>query len=279
VPLRDIVTGTNPPALGYDRWIMPRRPTTPGKPQAAMTTIGGQLVLSERLATFKRIYRWLNLTLVHQATWPLLLLLTAAPAVDPEQVPMPWSLARAGAPALAALFAFAYLRQAPEGDRGTGGQGDRAVDRSLIVPLSPLPPARLAEQARFALLGLPLMVAAVRLVEGPWQPAAKLMAFGLADVAAYHLIHFGVVVRSYRDRAQGMAVATLLFAVSWGMHDALLTALGPSAASPALALLGGFVTGLAIALLSRALRRWPGGALPAAATHWLLIYLIFGFAR
>jgi hypothetical protein len=62
------------------------------------------------------------------------------------------------------------------------------------------------------------------------------------------------------------------------MHDALLTALGPSEASPALALVGGFVIGLAIALLSRAVRRWPGGLLPAAATHWLLIYLIFGFA-
>jgi hypothetical protein len=97
-------------------------------------------------------------------------------------------------------------------------------------------------------------------------------------VAAYHLIHFGVVVRSYPDRAHGLWMATLLFAVSWGIHDALLTALGPSAASPALALVGGLVIGLAIALLSRALRRWPGGALPAAATHWLLIYLIFGFA-
>ncbi len=235
-----------------------------------MTTIGGQLVLSDRLAAFKRLYRWLNLTLVHQATWPLFLLLTTAPAVDPEQTPMPWYLARIGAPAAAALLALLYLRQQPIG--------------TLIPDLSPASQETgrrgdaLVQQARFLLLGLPMMVAAVRLIDGPTESAAKLMLFGLADVAAYHLIHFGVVVRSYPDRAHGLWVATFLFALSWGIHDALLTGLGPSEASPPLALLGGFVIGLAIALLSRAIRYWPGGALPAAATHWLLIYLIFGFA-
>jgi hypothetical protein len=241
-----------------------------------MTTIGGQLVVSERLAMFKRVYRWLNLTLIHQAVWPLLLLLASAPSGEPEATPLPWYLARVGAPATAALLALVYLWERPlsdphpttrhpEGPRpalqARGGRG-----------------AAMEQQARFLLLGLPVMVAIVRLVQGPVEPAAKLMLFGLADVAAYHLIHFGVVERSYPDRAQGMAAATLLFAVSWGMHDALLTALGPSAASPALALLGGFVLGLGIALLARLVRRWPGGALPAAAAHWLLIYLIFGFA-
>jgi hypothetical protein len=250
-------------------------PELPAKPQTAMTTIGGQVVLSERLATFKRLCRWLNLTLVHQATWPLLLLLTSAPPGEPEETPLPWYLARLGAPVAATLAALLYLRLRP-------------------VEEAPIPPGRhpddtrssgrasgrahaLAQQARFLLLGLPLMVAVARLVDGPVEPAAKLALFGLADVAAYHLIHFGVVVRSYQDWAHGMWVATLLFALSWGIHDALLTALGPSAASPALALLGGCVLGLVIALLSRAIRRWPGGALPAAAAHWLVIYLIFGF--
>jgi hypothetical protein len=242
-----------------------------------MTTIGGQLVLSDRLAAFKRLYRWLNLTLVHQATWPLLLLLTTAPAVDPEQTPMPWYLSRVGAPAAAALLALLYLRQQPVGAtlippaRHPEGTRPASQERGRRGEA-------LVQQARFVLLGLPMMVAAVRLIDGPAEPAAKLMLFGLADVAAYHLIHFGVVVRSYPDRAHGLWVATFLFALSWGIHDALLTGLGPSEASPPLALLGGFVIGLTIALLSRALRSWPGGALPAAAMHWLLIYLIFGFA-
>src|SRR5215216_3296917 len=251
-------------------------PERPAKPQTGMTTIGGQLVLGERLATFKRLYRWLNLTLVHQATWPLLLLLTSAPAGEPEQTPMPWYLARVGAPAVAALAALLYLRQRPvttltPQSRHPEGTRPALQERGRRGAL-------LVQQARFLLLGLPLMVAIVRLVEGPVEPAAKLMLYGLADVAAYHLIHFGVVVRSYPDWAHGMWVATFLFALSWGLHDSLLTALGPSEASPVLALLGGFVIGLAIALLSRAIQRWPGGALPAAATHWLLIYLIFRFS-
>lgn len=234
-----------------------------------MTTSGDPLVLSERLAMFKRVYRWLNLTLVHQAIWPLLLLLTSAPSGEIEQTPMPWYLARLGAPALAAALAFVYLRQRPL-------SGAVAPSSSPAAPTSRKRGA-LVEQARFVLLGLPLMMLAVRLVDGPVQPAVKLALFGLADVAAYHLIHFGVVVRSYASPAQGIGVATLLFAVSWGIHDALLTALGPSSSSPALAFGGGFFLGLLVVLMARALHRWPGGDLPAAAAHWLLIYLIFGF--
>jgi hypothetical protein len=250
---------------------MPDRPT---KPQTAMTTSGGRLVLGERLAMFKRVYRWLNLTLVQQAIWPLLLLLTAAPWGKPQETPLDWYLARLGGPAAAALLALVYL-----GERPIEDPHPPRVPRmpSAATPKSRRTPG-LTAQARFVVLGLPVMLAVARLSAGPVAPAAKLMVFGLADVAAYHLIHFGVVARSYPDRAQGLTVATFLFAVSWGMHDALLTALGPPAASPGLAMLGGFVLGLAIALLSRALRRWPGGVLPAAAAHWFVIYLVFGFA-
>src|SRR3954469_25287681 len=83
------------------------------QPQTAATTAGGQLVLSDRLASFKRTYRWLNLTLVQQATWPLILLLTAAPAGTPDEIPMPWYLARIAGPACAAVLALIYLRERP----------------------------------------------------------------------------------------------------------------------------------------------------------------------
>jgi hypothetical protein len=237
-----------------------------------MTSMSGQMILSDRLAAFKRVYRWLNLTLIHQACWPLLVLLATAPTGKPDEIPFPWYWARLGAPIAAAFLAFIYLRERPLDATDSGGIVQDVSIQKKTTGRS------VAEQARFVLLGLPLMVAAVRLLDGPVEPAGKLIVFGLADVAAYHLIHFGVVVRSYPDAAQGISVATLLFALSWGIHDALLTAIGPSDASPALALLGGLVLGLFIALLSRAIHRWPGGALTAAATHWLLIYLIFGFA-
>jgi hypothetical protein len=227
------------------------------------------------LAAFKRLYRWLNLTLIHQAIWPLLLLLTTAPAGEVGQTPIPWYLARISGPAVAALLAALYLWERPIGprignpkasDRGSSGTGRIARWENI------------AGQARFLLLGLPVMVAVVRLVDGPFDPAGKLILYGLADIAAYHLIHFGVVAKSFPDEAQGIGMATLLFGLSWGIHDALLIALGPDEGSPAVALFSGFLLGLVIACLARAIRRWPGGELTPAAVHLLLIYLIFAFA-
>jgi hypothetical protein len=231
-----------------------------------LTAGDGRLILGERLTAFKRLYRWLNLTLVHQAVWPLLLLLTSAPAGEPRQTPMPWYLARAGAPAAAALLALFYLweREGALFARNPSPTGTERFD--------------LRTQARFLLLGLPVMLTVVRLIDGPFEPAGKLIFYGLADVAAYHLIHFGVVALSFPNEAQGLGVATILFGLSWGIHDALLIALGPDEGSPAVALTSGLVVGLAIAFLSRAIRKWPGGALTAAATHFLLISLIFAFA-
>jgi hypothetical protein len=246
-----------------------RRPLRERLRSERLTADDGGLVLGARLAAFKRLYRWLNLTLIHQAIWPLLLLLTAAPAGEVEQTPMPWYLARIGGPALAAVLAALYLWERPVGlqDEDQGASLRHSTRRENI-----------AGQARFLLLGLPVMVAVVRLVDGPLEPAGKLILYGLADVAAYHVIHFGVVARSFSDEAQGVGVATLLFGLSWGIHDALLIALGPEEGSPAVALLSGFVLGLIIAFLSRAIWRWPGGKTAAAAVHFLLIYLIFAFA-
>ncbi len=236
-----------------------------------ITATNGQIALGDRLAAFRRLYRWFNLTLIHQGVWPLLLAVGLAPAGRIEETPFLWYLARLGAPLVAALLAWMYVRQPPLHAR---------------EPMPGPPPAEsdqrhrpsgFTAQARLLLIGAPLMVAAARLVEGPPIPAAKLIAFGLADVAAYHLIHFGVVARSYRDLKQGLSVATVLFAVSWGLRDVAMVALGPSEASLVLAFVSGCALGLLVALLARAIRRWPGGALPAAATHWLLVYLVVPF--
>src|SRR5918999_6256863 len=82
---------------------------------AADRALPGTVALSERLTTFKRLYRWLNLTLVHQAVWPLLVILAEAPAASVAGTPLPWYLARLAAPAAAALLAVVYLRQPPVG--------------------------------------------------------------------------------------------------------------------------------------------------------------------
>jgi hypothetical protein len=239
--------------------------------QPAVTTTGGQVVVSDKLATFRRVYRWLNLTLVQQATWPLLLLLTSAPGGTPEEIPMPWYLARLGAPLVAALLALFYLRERPLRQPGADVRGDEALGRPVQSPL--------ATQARFLLLGLPLMVLAARLIAGSAGPVTKLALFGLADVAAYHLINFGVLARSFPQRDRGLAAAVLFFGLSWGLQSALLVSFGPESASPILAFFAGTAAGAAVALCCRAIWRWPGGLLTAPATHWLVIYLIFGFVN
>src|SRR4051794_11932009 len=90
-------------------------------PQTAATTAGGQLILSPRLDRFRRLYRWLNLTLLHQAVYPLLIVLASAPAAKPGGILMPWYLAKIGCPALAALLAFLYLRQPVPGAPAISG--------------------------------------------------------------------------------------------------------------------------------------------------------------
>jgi hypothetical protein len=226
----------------------------------------GQLLVSDRLTRFRRVYRWASLTLVHQGVWPLLLLLTSAPAGKPGELPFAWALARTAAPVVAALCALVYLRALPSNQ-----------PPPVESPRVPGSPPSLATQARVGLVTLTVTLAAGRLVAGPFQPAAQLLLFGTADVLAFQLIHFGVVQRSYRDSAQGVGTAVLLFGLSWGVRDLLLTALGPVEASPVFALLTGALLGAAIATMSRMLRRWPGGPWAAAAVHLLIVYLIVGY--
>jgi hypothetical protein len=223
----------------------------------------GTVVLSDRLATFKRVYRWLNLTLIQQGLWALLVLLAGAPAESVEGTPMPWYLARLAAPAAAALLAFVYLRQRPLGPLPVGGELGGQT-------------GALATQARFALLVLPLMVVAARLVAGPAIPALKLALYGLADVAAFHLINFGVVARSYPRAEQGRTAAVFLFGLSWALRETMLVGVGVAGGSLAIAFLGGLIAGLVVALAALWLRERLG-ALPAAAAHWLVVYLILGF--
>lgn len=233
-----------------------------------------------RVASFRRLYRWLNLTLVHQGAWPLLILLAGAPAVRPPAAPFPWQVAATGAPAIAALLALLYVRQRPARPPANsdppvsapsiGGSGGRSLAAGAFS-------AMLRAQARLLLFGVAIALAAARLVIGPPGPTAAYLLFGLADVLAFQLIHFGVVAGSFVEEDIGQAAAILLFSLSWGLRELLLAGVGVGAAELGPAFVGGLAVGLIVALISRLLRRWPGGFWAAAAGHWLLIYLFFGF--
>ena len=223
---------------------------------------------NEGLSAFRRSYRWLNLTLVQHGVWPLLLVVFAAPPAPIGLTPFPWYWARLGAPLLAALLALAYVAQRPEGlpsdmslrSAVAGGERDR----------------RLREQATILVVGVTVAVALLRLLQGPLDAVLKLEAFGLADVAAYQAINFGVAGRGLpAGMAQALPIA--LFGLSWGLHDLFLAAASPAMESLVLSFAGGAAIGLVAGAVSWLLRRWPGGYLAAAAFQFLAVYLVLGF--
>src|SRR4051794_2552647 len=152
------------------------------------TAVTSPSLANEGLAAFRRAYRWLNLTLVQQGLWPLLVVVLGAPWVPIGLTPLPWYWARLGGPLLAVLLALAYLSQRPAGLATDLAVRDDDVTRERD--------RRLREQATILIVGVTVAVAILRLLQGPVVPVMKLEAFGLADAAAYQAINFGVVGRS-----------------------------------------------------------------------------------
>ena len=243
------------------------RPPHRSNPQTATTTPGGQLILSPKLANFRRLYRWLNLTLLHQAAYPLLFLLATAPSGKPDEIPMPWYLARLGAPLAATSVALLYLRQPVPG----------AEKRAPLGSIAGLSQPALALQLRFLVVGLAVMLSGARLLAAHDASAVKLTLFGLADAAAFQSIHFGVVRRSFQDDHGGLSHAVILFAASWGLRDLMLAAAFSSSSSLTAAFFFGCVTGAIVALISRRLYRWPGGRFTPTLVQFILISLVIGF--
>jgi hypothetical protein len=242
------------------------RPRPPGR--SRFSNVAAPSLANEGLAAFRRAYRWLNLTLVQHGVWPLLVVVFGAPAVQIALTPLPWYWARLAAPVLATLLALAYLTQRPEGlpsdmslrTAEAGSERDR----------------RLREQATILIVGVTAAVALLRLLQGPFMPVLKLEVFGLADVAAYQAINFGVAGRSAASGA-GQALPVALFGLSWGMRDLFLAAASPLAENLVLSFAGGAAIGLVFGTISFALRRWPGGYLSATALQFLMVYLVLGF--
>lgn len=205
----------------------------------------------------RRLTRWFNLTVLHQVLWPVIVILAGATMPDIADASAGDLAGMILAPLAACVVAAIYLS-----------------GHSSPVPSRPVASA-VAFQVRAIALGLPLAVLVGRLLGGDAGTTLKIAAVGLVNVAAFHLIHFGVV-RSIFDRP---LVPVLLFGLSWAIHD-LATALARDAGGSYLFRgLGGLSAGLLIALGSVGIHRWPGGRLTAPAFHWLVVYLIAGFTR
>jgi hypothetical protein len=246
----------------------PQREIPPPPRASRWSAVATPSLANEGLSAFRRAYRWLNLTLVQHGVWPLLVVVFGAPAVPIALTPLPWYWARLGAPLLATLLALAYLAQRPQ-----GLPSDMAVRTAESTSERD---RRLREQATILIVGVTAAIGLLRLMQGPFMPVLKLEAFGLADVAAYQAINFGVVGRA-TSAGPGQLLPVALFGLSWGMRDLFLAAASPLAESLVVSFAGGGALGLVVGVISFGLRRWPGGYLTATALHFLLVYLVLGF--
>jgi hypothetical protein len=204
----------------------------------------------------RRLTRWLNLTLIHQATWPVVVLLTGSVMQRPASSSVGDILGMVIGPLAACLLGLHYL-----GDRRT--EFPAAPVRNLL-----------ADQVRLIIVGLPIMLFIGRIVTVSVDSSIKVMVVGLANVAAYHVIHFGVVPGIFKARY----LVPLLFGLSWAIHQIADALARDTGGSFILHALGGFTVGALVALASMMLHRWPGGRWTAPAAQLLVIYMIFGFA-
>jgi hypothetical protein len=205
----------------------------------------------------RRFNRWLSLTLIHQAVWPAIVLVTGSVMQRPGVSSIGDVLGMMAGPMVASLIAWGQIR----------GRRDQF----------PSPPVRaiVADQVRLVLMGLPVAVLIGRLLTEDVEATLKIAAVGLVNVAAYHLIHFGVVPMLVPSRY----VITALFGLSWAVHQIADALARDTGGSFALHAIGGFTVGALVAILAQLLHRWPGGRLTAPAAQWLVITLIFAFSR
>lgn len=221
------------------------------------------------LDVLRKLYRWFNLTVIQHAVWPVLVALFAAPQVSIADTPWDWYLGRIAGPMLAFVLALGYLR------RGIA----KGIETTALPYIKvPSVSGTVAQLARWFLIGLPIMVLVARLLAGPIDDVVKVALLGFLTTAAYHAINFWIVPLSFPEGARGMEIGTVLFGVSWGLGDVLKVGSSSAGGNLVLAFLAGLTVGVLVALACRALRRWPGGTLPAPMAQWLVITLILGFA-
>lgn len=203
----------------------------------------------------RRITRWFNLTVIHQLIWPVIVILSGSTLPGYAEASGADVLGMIVGPLAASIVAIVYLRR-----------------HVWQIPSTPVKSA-VAEQARLVALGLPAMVLVGRLIAGDIETTLTIAVVGASSVAAYHLIHFGVV----RSIFASPMLPVLLFGASWAIHGIATALAQDSEASYLLTAIGGFTAGLLVALGTTVIHRWPGGRLTAPALHWLVVYLIISF--
>ncbi len=157
--------------------------------------IFGRALQGGSLQFLRKIYRWFNLSVIQHAVWPVLVALFAAPQVSVADTPWDWYLGRIAGPLLAFVLALGYIRRAAIG---------RGIETTALPSVwVPEAPGRIAQQARYLLIGLPIMVLIARMIAGPVDDAIRIAGLGLCTAAAFHAINFWIVPLGFPNGYRG----------------------------------------------------------------------------
>jgi uncharacterized protein YciU (UPF0263 family) len=214
------------------------------------------------------LYTWFTLTVLYAFTWPLLVLMTAAPGTAPWDTPLDWFQLRVLPPALIAVITAWLWRLSPV--------PHDPIDRSRW--LSPFRQGRIWPQVLVFLLGLTVVISFMLVLENP-SGALKLITLTLAEAAVIQMLVAGYVHGAFDlllRRPQSNLPAILLFALTFGMRGALATVDEDVLAQEqfVVALSAGIVAGALIGLVAVFLRNRTGSLTPGIVALWLGLLLL-----
>jgi hypothetical protein len=218
--------------------------------------------------TGRLLYTWFTLTILYAFTWPLLVLITAAPGETPWDTPLDWFQLRVLPPTLIAIIAAWLWRLSPV--------PHDTIDRNRW--LAPLRQGRVWPQVLVFLIGLTLVISLMLLIENPGG-ALKLITLTLAEAAVIQILIAGYMHGAFElllRKAQANLPVILLFSLTFGMRGAIATVDEDVLVQEQfmVALSAGIVAGALIGAVSVFLRNRTGSLTPGIVALWLGLLLL-----
>lgn len=241
-------------------------------PAAELEVAQRELVLrfgSERGATVRTLYAWLNLTLLLVFAWPLLVVFFDAPSVTPADTPGDWFALRLAAPVLVTAIALRiwWASGAPRHVAVRAGLRDLAASGQLWIQVT-------------AFLAILTVVLAVVLLLSDPTAAAKVLLLGLFEALAIQLIVPGYVKTTFEaleaDPGRAFWICVALLALTFALRGTMVAAVEPDVA-PEVVAGAAIALGLAGVLLGAAfvyLRDRTGSLLPGTLLAWLVLAIV-----
>lgn len=241
-------------------------------PAAELEAAQRELILrfgSERGATLRALYAWLNLTLLLAFAWPLLVVFFDAPSATPANTPGDWFALRLAAAVLVVAIALRiwWASGAPRHVAARSGLRDLAGSGQLWIQVT-------------AFLAILTVVLAVVLLLSDPSAAAKVLLLGCFEALALQLIVPGYVKTTFEaleaDPRRAFWVCVALLALTFALRGALVAAVEPDAASEVV-IGAGIALGLAGVVLGAAfvyLRDRTGSLLPGFLLAWLVLAIV-----